>query len=74
MERVYTFMLHDHVCDEFRLTNRFTIENGFRMFRDNLKYENKTNAMFVKNPDNQLKKFSMVSKLSMVTNLEKCIN
>jgi hypothetical protein len=64
MERVYTFMLHDHVCDEFRLTNRFSVENGFRMFRDGLKYDNKTNALFVKTPENQLKRFSMVILIS----------
>jgi hypothetical protein len=51
-------MLDDHVCDEFRLSNRFSVENGYKMFKENLRV---LNPEFNKVPENQLKKISFVN-------------
>lgn len=32
MERVYGFIMFDHMCDELRLRNRFSTENAFKIF------------------------------------------
>lgn len=34
-------MLCDHVCDEIRLTNRFSTENAFKIFKSKDVYKNK---------------------------------
>lgn len=49
-------MFYDHVCDEFRLTNRFSTENAFRMFKES---QSKPNLLFDRKLENPLK-FSLV--------------
>ena len=33
-ERIFSFILFDHVCDELRIRNRFSTENAFKMFKN----------------------------------------
>lgn len=35
--KLYTFLLYDHTSDEFRLTDRFCIENSFKKLNDSFK-------------------------------------
>ena len=39
--KLFTFMLYDHTSDEFRLTDRFCIENSFKMLKKDTTQKNK---------------------------------
>jgi hypothetical protein len=37
---MFTFMFYDHVSDEMRLRNKFSIENAFKMYKNKKESKN----------------------------------
>lgn len=42
--RMFSFILNDHASDEFRLTDRYCIENAFKKFQTKKAFKNRFNT------------------------------